>query len=97
MGSVGEDYKCPLCGRVGNGGYAMDGVNVGPICTGVKVQYLIDSCLDRLMHGATPMQIKALHHSPMAMALDLILGRDLNTRYPCLALQVAPWLVNSGD
>ena len=32
MGSVADDYKCPLCGRVGNGGYALDGVNF-PICT----------------------------------------------------------------
>ncbi len=33
MGSVGDDYKCPCCGRVGNGGYALDGINF-PICTG---------------------------------------------------------------
>ena len=32
MGSVSDDYKCPLCGRVGNGGYALDGVGF-PICT----------------------------------------------------------------
>ena len=32
MGSVGENYKCPLCGRVGNGGYSMDGIGF-PICT----------------------------------------------------------------
>ena len=31
MGSVPDDYKCPLCGRVGNGGYALDGVGF-PIC-----------------------------------------------------------------
>ena len=35
MGSVDEDYRCPLCGRVGNGGYAIDGMceSIGPICT----------------------------------------------------------------
>ncbi len=32
MGSVHDDYKCPLCGRIGNGGYALDGINF-PICT----------------------------------------------------------------
>ena len=32
MGSVPDDYKCPLCGRVGNGGYCLDGVGF-PICT----------------------------------------------------------------
>ena len=26
MGSVGERYRCQLCGRVGNGGYHADGV-----------------------------------------------------------------------
>ena len=32
MGSVGPNYRCPLCGRVGNGGYAPDGIDF-PICT----------------------------------------------------------------
>ena len=32
MGSVGDDYRCPLCGRIGNGGYVLDGVGY-PICT----------------------------------------------------------------
>ncbi len=32
MGSVGDDYKCPWCGRIGNGGYAADGIGY-PICT----------------------------------------------------------------
>jgi len=32
MGSVDDNYKCPLCGRRGNGGYAMDGIDY-PICT----------------------------------------------------------------
>ena len=31
MGSVGDSYLCPWCGRVGFGGYAMDGINY-PIC-----------------------------------------------------------------
>ena len=32
MGSVGPNYKCPWCGRVDNGGYAMDGIDIA-ICT----------------------------------------------------------------
>ena len=32
MGSVSDDYKCPWCGRTGNGGYAPDGIHY-PICT----------------------------------------------------------------
>ena len=43
MGSVSEDYKCPLCGRIGNGGYALDSVGY-PICTGGEY-----ACLDRIL------------------------------------------------
>ena len=32
MGSVGDDYVCPWCGRRGNGGYAHDHIRY-PICT----------------------------------------------------------------
>ena len=32
MGSVSDSYKCPWCGRIGNGGYALDGIDY-PICT----------------------------------------------------------------
>ena len=32
MGSVSDDFMCPWCGRVGAGGYAIDGINY-PICT----------------------------------------------------------------
>ena len=48
MGSVGKYYKCPLCGRVGNGGYALDGVSesIGPICTGGPWSCLWQDMLD---------------------------------------------------
>ena len=32
MGSVGDDYRCPWCGRTGNVGYAPEDVGY-PICT----------------------------------------------------------------
>ena len=32
MGSVGPEYRCPVCGRRGNGGYALDAVGY-PVCT----------------------------------------------------------------
>ena len=47
MGSVGGDYKCPLCGRVGNGGYALDGLLCGPICTEGTYSCLWFQLLDR--------------------------------------------------
>ena len=33
MGSVSDTYRCPLCGRKGRGGYHLDGLGIGPICT----------------------------------------------------------------
>ena len=38
MGSVGEYYACPWCGRWGNGGYSPDAVGY-PICTGYDIHY----------------------------------------------------------
>ena len=38
MGSVGEYYICPWCGRSGNGGYSPDAVGY-PICTGYDIHY----------------------------------------------------------
>ena len=45
MGSLPDDYKCPLCGRVGNGGYDVDGFFCGPMCA---------TCIDR---NDRPLQI----------------------------------------
>ena len=53
MGSVPDDYKCPLCGRVGNGGYALDGVGF-PICTEGDFSCLWFQIID---HGLRPGQI----------------------------------------
>ena len=58
MGSVGDDFKCPWCGRVGNGGHVLDPPPY-PICTGlvrVSVGYpmgtrLAPSCLDKVVNG----------------------------------------------
>ena len=83
MGSVDANYKCPLCGRVGNGGYALDGCNVGPICTGEKFQY---NCIDRVLDGTAPKDL-------IGSALEQILGGELNMKYH-LAMLVVPWLVD---
>ena len=91
MATVGENHKCPLCGRIGNGSYAigkwnwqlvvMDGVDVGPICTGVNNRY---SCLSRVIDGATPNDI-------VGSALEKVLGNDFNKAYPGVAMLVAAW------
>ena len=44
MGSVSEQYRCPLCGRKGMGGYHVDGLGIGPICTAGDY-----ACLDGLV------------------------------------------------
>ena len=86
MGSVGANYKCRLCGRVGNGGYALDGCDIGPICTGDGLgEY---NCLDKVLDGTAPEDI-------IGSALEQILGEELNTKYPDLAMLVVPWLVES--
>ena len=46
MGSVGPDYVCLVCGRTGKGGYHVDGINTGPICTQGAT-----SCLNSLLDG----------------------------------------------
>ena len=33
MGSVPDNFQCPWCGRIGNGGYAPDSIGY-PICCG---------------------------------------------------------------
>ena len=59
MGSVGDDYRCPLCGRIGNGPYALDTrwIGVGyPICTEGD-----HSCLQQIMdEHRTPNDIISL-------------------------------------
>ena len=46
MGSVPDDYACPWCGRLGNGGYAPDGVGY-PICTQGRCSCLLLSCQEQ--------------------------------------------------
>ena len=83
MGSVGDHYKCPLCGRVGNGGYVIDGINVGPICTADQA---VKSCLDRITdEELEPIQI-------LATALQKIAGTESSRRYSFLAWDVVPFI-----
>ena len=62
MGSVGDNYKCPLCGRVGHGGYAMDWVGY-PTCDlcnfGQPRAALASEASQRgIADGLSPMQIR---------------------------------------
>ena len=79
-------HKCPLCGRVGNGGYALDGYDVGPMCTGTdEVPY---SCLYRVVEdNVTPTQI-------VGKALEKIFVGLWSEQ---LAELVAPWVVDCGE
>jgi len=85
MGSVGEDYKCPLCGRVGNGGYAIDGIGIGPICTDDQA---VKFCLDLIFSD------KLEPHQILATAFEKVLGDRFCQTYPLLAWSVVPFLRN---
>ena len=53
MGSVGEDYRCPLCGRTGMGGYSPDWIGF-PICTEGDYNCLDKVCPSDTSDDATP-------------------------------------------
>ena len=65
MGSVDRDYKCPLCGRVGNGGYLVDGMSY-PVCTDGDYSCLWHQFYDK---GLSPAQI-------VANALQKVFGKS---------------------
>ena len=79
MGSVGDDYMCPWCGRVGAGGYAMDGINY-PICTDGA-----HSCLNAACGGQ---DLKAFR----ARQLAVIFGRPHPVLTPDALREIASCL-----
>ena len=60
MGSVGDDYVCPWCGRAGNGGYAPDPIGY-PICTEGRYSCLwtkyVDQGFDRTHCRAAQLRV----------------------------------------
>ena len=84
MGTVGEDHKCPLCGRKGHGGYHVDGMDCGPVCTVSTARS--PSCLDKMDH-AWPEQI-------MGQAIKAMFSRAPKLQLPDVALElVALYLI----
>ena len=81
MGSVGHDYKCPLCGRMGNGGYAVDGIGF-PMCTGGDFSCLWFQFVER---GREPRDI-------IANALGRILDKTRQTFPPMIIPIIASFL-----
>ena len=75
MGSVGADYRCPWCGRVGAGGYAMDPIGY-PICVEGPFSCVWWQVVHRQLDAETF----------RAQQLGGILGRDVALRIPDLAL-----------
>ena len=80
MGSVGDNYLCPWCGRVGNGGYATYGVGY-PICTEGLFSCLWFSLEDRdigTMQEFRRYQLRAIfpgtyrHHRAIMVVLDAL-------------------------
>ena len=79
MGRVDDDYRCPLCGRVGAGGYAPDTIGY-PICT--KDPY---SCLDKVIEGKTSPEI-------VGTSLRRILRNHILTQDPSLMNLIAVFI-----
>ena len=79
MGSVGKDFKCPLCGRKGHGGYAIDGVDCGPVCS-ERTALGSPSCMDKL-DEAWPEQI-------MGQAIKALFSRAPKLQLPDAALEL---------
>ena len=75
MGSVGQQHKCPLCGRVGRGGYHVDGTNCGPVCTNGR-----HNCLDKMME-MEPEQI-------VGQAIKALFLRAPKLQLPDVALEL---------
>ena len=91
MGSVGENYQCPWCGRKGKGGYAVDGIGY-PLCTdgkhacaftsahkySTKAEYFTDALL--LRFGKKPdkpaQPINKVHHWAWKIIVGFIAGED---------------------
>lgn len=94
MGSVGADYKCPLCKRTGNGGYCLDGVGY-PICTGANEQYKQPDCLSLLLANPTK-KPSHIAQEATSLALEKVLGDKLTQRLSTnvIANQIVPWLLD---
>ena len=80
MGSVGDNYVCPWCGRVRYGGYAPDWVDY-PICTEGPFPCLWFSLEDRdigTMQEFRRYQLRAIfpgtyrHHGAIMVVLDAL-------------------------
>ena len=72
MGSVGDSYKCPLCGWEGHGGYFNDGVGY-PICTGGA-----NSCLGKISEcGSNPCDILGAALRCILKGTSLCLRHDI--------------------
>ena len=75
MGSLGPDYRCPLCGRTGYGGYIPDPLGFG-ICTESDNDR---DCLSRFMDGEDPVDIVS------AALKSVLCSHKLAERWICRA------------
>ena len=76
MGSVGQNYKCPWCGRVDNGGYTADWGPPYPICSegayGCLTHRLENEQQDSLAVRVDRLNGLFQHPPPRAAALTFI-------------------------
>ena len=96
MGSVGADYKCPLCGRVSNGGYAPDGIGY-PICTGVNEPHKQPDCLSLLLDSTGTMMPSHIVLVATGRALQKVLCNYLKFSTDdrqTIVMNIVPWLID---
>ena len=91
MGSVGENYRCPLCGRTGHGGYAMDDIGY-PVCTRAG-----NSCLNKVAdHNLKPWHIVGAALREILKGTALYLHNDICENIgafltPCIPIPLLCW------
>ena len=81
MGSVEDDYGCPWCGRVGNGGYAPDGVEY-PICTGGDHSCLWSPDVDLTVFRSRQLSWILCRNHPFLLRPDVL---------PIIVSWLGPW------
>ena len=56
---LADDYRCPVCGRIGNGGALMYGLlEYGYICTGRPTYRSKNACVTRLRGTSSPQSLQ---------------------------------------
>ena len=93
MGSVSDDYQCPWCGRVGNGGYVMDGVTNYPLCTEGEYSCCFYSCMENNICCQHQYVDTALRQMRVRRSLSAIPDEPWTIMVAFLAGEIPQWIL----